>query len=244
MINYLKVSFKIFFLLLSFFLSVSNTFAQKPKIQNLPKFDQKIIHFGFMLGINSTDFSVNKKPDFGGVDSMRVIESQSQPGFNLGIVSELHFNQFWSIRFVPTLAFAQRDLEYTLIRFDTVRSKFVNPVESTFLEFPVLLKYRSKRANNFGAYIVGGGKYVLDMASQKDVSNEFGENINIRLYKHDYAFELGVGFDFFLEYFKFSPEIKLSFGLRDILIQDNNIYTTPIQRLTSRILLISLNFEG
>ena len=219
-------------------------FAQKQKIQNLPKFDQKIVHFGFTLGINSTDFRVNKKDDFGGVDSLLVLESQRQPGFNLGIVSELHFNQFFSLRFVPTLSFSQRDLEYTLTRFDTITSKFVNPVESTFIEFPLLVKYRSKRSNNFGAYLIGGAKYSIDLASQKDVSNEFGENINIRLYQHDYAFEIGVGFDFFLEYFKFAPEIKLSFGIRDILIRDDNIYVRPINRLTSQILLISLNFEG
>lgn len=39
------------------------------------------------------------------------------------------------------------------------------------MNFPLNFKVRSKRFGNFAAYMLGGGKYTLDLASQKDVNN-------------------------------------------------------------------------
>ena len=218
--------------------------AQKLKVENLPKFDTKWIHFGFSLGFNSTDFIIHPVPDFNTFDTLRVIESEKKPGFNLGIISDLHLGSHFNLRFLPALSFAQRNLEYTYSRGDTFNYKKVKPVESTFLEFPLNLKYRSARVNNFAAYVLGGVKYSIDLASQKDVDNAFSDEIVVKLRKHDYSYEMGFGLDFFLEYFKFSPELKVSFGVRDLLIHDSTQYSDPLRKLNSRILLISLNFEG
>ena len=49
----------------------------------------------------------------------------------------------------------------------------------------------------------------------------------------------GTYFDLYLNYFKFSPEITYAFGLKNLLVQDNNILTKPIDRLTSKIIQIS-----
>jgi hypothetical protein len=232
------------FIVVILLLSVQQVFGQKPKIENLPAFDRKRIHFGFTLGINSADFRLTPQPDFSAFDSLRVVEVDRQPGFNLGIIADLHLNTYFSLRFIPSLAFSQRNIEYTFFhQRDTTYSFVVQPIESTYLEFPLTLKYRSSRLNNFAAYVIGGGKYTLDLASQRDVVQIKGQEI-VKINRHDFHYELGVGFDFFLEYFKFSPEIKMSFGLKDILIHDNTIYSDPIRRLNSRMFLISFHFEG
>lgn len=233
------------FLIISLLLSGQTSYAQKKKIENLPKFDRKKLHFGFSIGLNSSDFVVDRMPDFQSFDSLKVIESQAMPGFNLGIIADYHITPVFNLRFIPALSFAQRNLEYT---FSTPNSnggftRVIKPVESTFLDFPLNFKYRSARLNNFAAYIVGGFKYSIDLASQKDVTGVFGEEI-VKLSRHDYSYEVGVGFDFFLEYFKFSPEIKLSFGIPNLIIKDGTLYSDPIRRLTSRIILISFHFEG
>lgn len=225
-------------------LSVPQLYAQKLYPENLPNFDKRFIHFGFSLGINSTDFTIRRKPNLFQYDSLMVLESQKQSGFNLAIVSDLHLGPYFNLRFVPALSFAQRNLEYTFNRGDTASVLRVKPIESTFVEFPLHLKYRSARLNNFAAYVFGGGNFLIDLASQRDVSNDISNDIMVKLRKYDYRYEMGFGFDFFLQYFKFSPEFKMSFGIPDVLVRDGTVYSEPIQRLRSRVFLFSINFEG
>lgn len=225
-------------------LSASQLFAQKLYPENLPNFDKRTIHFGFSLGINSTDFTIRRQPNLFQYDSLMVLESQKQAGFNLAIVSDLHLGPYFNLRFVPALSFAQRNLEYTFNRGDTASVLRVKPIESTFVEFPLHLKYRSARLNNFAAYVFGGGNFLIDLASQRDVSNDISNDIVVKLKKNDYRYEMGFGFDFFLQYFKFSPEFKMSFGIPDVLVRDGTVYSEPIQRLRSRVFLFSINFEG
>ena len=116
-------------------------------------------------------------------------------------------------------------------------------VESVFLDFPLLFKYKSERSGNFRAYLIGGAKYSLDMASQKDLNSKLVKDILIKIDDTDFLAVFGIGFDLYLNYFKFSPEITYAFGLKNLLVQDNNILTKPIDRLTSKIIQISFNFE-
>ncbi len=232
----------------AFALCFNTADAQKKKVENVPEFDRKKMHFGFTFGINSSDFVIGHAVDYTKFDSLLTVESQRVSGFNLGIVADLHLTPVFNLRFLPSLSFAQRNLQYT---FRTSHADYPGgyrmvekPVESTFVELPLLLKYRSKRLNNFAAYVIGGFNYRMDLASQEDVSPIFGQEM-VKLINYDLAFEIGVGFDFFMEYgWKFSPEIKLSFGIPDILVRDNTIYTNPINRLSSRILVLSFHFEG
>jgi len=52
-----------------------------------------------------------------------------------------------------------------------------------------------------------------------------------KLKKNDLLTEIGFGLDFYLEYFKFSPQIKLSYGLLNLLSKDSTIYTETINNL-------------
>jgi hypothetical protein len=55
---------------------------------------------------------------------------------------------------------------------------------------------------------------------------------------------VGGGLDFFLPYFKFGCELKLSHGIPNVLIQDNSMYSSPIDQLRTKTWLFSLTFEG
>jgi hypothetical protein len=216
--------------------------AQPRKIENLPKFDMKKFHFGFSLGYNNSGFTLQREPDFTAFDSLRSVTPNANPGFNLNIVADYHITPVLNLRFLPGLAFVQRTIDYRFLGHTngsraTVISK---PIESTYLDLPLLIKYRSARLNNFAAYVIGGVKYSIDLASQEDV---FDPEI-VKIYRNDFSFEIGVGFDFFMDYFKFSPEIKMAFGIPDLLVREGTIYTSPIRRLTSRVLIISIHFEG
>jgi hypothetical protein len=212
---------------------------------NLERFDDKWVHFGFSLGVNSADFRVDA--DRSANDSLKILESDPQLGFNLGIVADLHLGTFFNLRFIPTLSFCQRNLNYTYSTPGNERpTVYAKPVESTYLDFPLNLKFRSARAGNFAAYVVGGFMYSYDLTSQEDVRNVSSnlDDLVVAVNRHTYSYQVGVGLDFFLQYFKFSPEFKLSMGINNNHIQDGSHFSAPINYLKSRIFLVSLTFEG
>ena len=227
-------------------ITFSTVFGQKERVMNLQKFDHRVTHFGFLLGVNSADFVLHRySPEPGEYDSLFVIEPTKTTGFNIGIISALHFNPNVSLRFTPNLAFAQRGINYTFQTLEGPR-QYKKPIESTLINFPLNIKFKSDRLNNFSAYIIGGAAYSLDLASDESAENR-SANLNdvfLKLKKHDYMGEIGVGTDFYLEYFKFGLELKMSYGIKDILVRDNTIFSDPIEKLKSKMFLLSYTFEG
>jgi len=233
------------FALLLLFLYAGSAKSQMSDM-NLPNYNHARIHFGFIIALNSTNFDLepiaNLSAHFG--DSLKTIRSAPQSGFNLGIVSELKIGKYLKIRFVPDLAFAERDLAYSFMGVDTFT--VTKKIQSTFLDFPVDLKLISKRLKNFEAYVMAGGKYITDLASQRSVNESLlgANNEVVRLIRNDYAYEAGAGAEFYLPYFKFGIELKLSQGLRNLLIKDNTVFTQSLEYLKSKVFLVSLTFEG
>ncbi|WKZ67897.1 MAG: porin family protein [Flavobacteriales bacterium] len=212
--------------------------------ENLPNFDLRRFHFGFLLSYNTSDLFVKLKPDVPFRDSLLVLDHIKQPGFNLGIVASYNANKNLSFRFLPTLSFQERKLQYQFRRGDGRVVYFQKPVESTYLEFPLLAKLRSDRINNFAVYLLAGGKFAIDMASQKDVDNALDDEIVVKLAKYDYAAEVGGGFDMFLPYFKFGIELKGSFGIPNLHIDDETRFSRPIDSIRSKAFILTFTFEG
>lgn len=234
---------KIRFLLLVAVLSIASMGnAQNRKILNLPNYDRQTIHFGFLLGVNSLDFVTNPVKDIRILDSLNIIQNVSGAGFSLGIIANLHMGDNFDLRFLPTLSFGERKLTYT-INYKTFDSLVTRnkPVESTLLEFPLLLKFKSSRHTNFRTYVLGGIKPMIDLASQNKVDDK-GEKI-LKLKRNDLAFEIGMGFDFYSQFFKFTPEIKMAYGLSNLLVQEGNIYTGGLDALRSKAFYFSITFE-
>ena len=227
----------IFLLLMSSF----SSFGQRhKKPQNLPRYDFKKIHFGFTLGINSLNFNINKNKNFLENDTLLSTLSQDQKGFNLGIVSNLRLGRYTDLRFIPTLVFGERILNY---QFNETSNLNLNDkrIESTLLDFPISLKYKSERYNNFRTYVMCGIKYSLDIASQSEIDDE-GQEL-VKLNNHDLMLEGGFGIDFYLQYFKFSPQIKISHGIINILSKDNTLYTQTLNNLKTSSWMLSFTFE-
>lgn len=218
--------------------------AQDPNEKgNLEQYYNETLHFGFTMGLNRANFIIQPVAHFERFDSLKTVQSASKFGFNLGIVSDLRLHKYITLRFIPSLSFAERNLQYYFEGFDTiVRTK---TIESTFLNFPLDLKLRSKRVNNFSAYIIGGGAYSLDLASKRKVVNSLNPKEQIvKLARDDFSYEMGAGTEFYFQYFKFAIEAKLSIGIKNILVNDNTIFSNSIDKLNSKMLLISITFEG
>jgi hypothetical protein len=215
-------------------------------IKNLQNFDKQQFHFGFILGYNSADFFSDIKPNTFQSDSLISLGVQRKPGFNLGIVTSWDIAPGFKLRFLPTLSFQERGMNYSFYTEPDTNVYWSKSVQSTFLDFPLLVKLRTQRINNFAAYVVGGGRFGLDMQSNNKVDNDNASPSEqvIKLTRPDYGIEVGGGFDFFLQYFKFGIELKMGVGLKNILIQENTIFTSPLESLRSKVWTVSLTFEG
>jgi hypothetical protein len=238
---------KTLILLLSFLLFTSS-YGQKKTTHNLAKFDHRFVHFGFLLGINSANFRVQrfaKNEVETGADSLFILNHKSATGFNLGIISSLHLSPAFSLRFTPNLAFSSRNLIYTFETFEGTK-QYTKSIESTLINLPISIKYKSVRVNNFSAYILAGAAYSIDLASNAGVENTSNDpnDIVVAIKKSDYLAEIGFGTDFYMEYFKFGIELKMSYGLRDLLDHDNTQFSSPIDKLNSKMFLLSFTFEG
>jgi hypothetical protein len=227
----------LFLLLLS---GAGELYAQRIKVRNLEKYDKQWIHFGFLLGTNTTDFRVTRADNFYRSDSVMTLEADGKAGFNLGIIANLHLGNNLDLRFVPDLAFSQRDLMYKMTTKIGASDVVIKKVESTFLEFPLELKFKSNRVNNYRFYVTGGFKYMIDLVSQAKVEND--EEL-VKLKRNDYGYSIGVGMDLYLPLFKFAPEIKMFQGIPNVLAADGTTYSSSIKALRSRIFTISLTFE-
>ena len=221
-----------------------NAQRKKEQIKNLPEFDKQYYHFGFVLSLNTSNLIVDFKevPTF--EDSVLAINMDGQPGFNLGMLASLDMSGNWHLRFIPTLSFNEAIIEYTLLLDNGSTETIKKNISATNIDFPLLFKYRTNRMNNIALYALLGGQFSLDVASQKDVNNENQKDIIIKLDNTNFSASGGFGIDFFLPYFKFGIELKSNFGLKNVLIDDNTIFSDPIESLKTRSFVISFTFEG
>ena len=90
--------------------NIGQVLAQRDIPDNLPKFDNKHLHFGFQLGMSSNGFALDH--DLTKSDSLIKLETGTQPGLVIHVVSELHLGPYFGLRFTPGIAFAARDLQY------------------------------------------------------------------------------------------------------------------------------------
>lgn len=219
------------------------SYAQKAKPMNLPKLDSQIIHFGYSLALNRMDFGVRPSDTFytDAMDSIYSVEVGRFVGFNINIISNVRLGKYFDLRFLPGLAFGQRNLHYKYVK-DNMYYLHTMMIESTYFEFPLSIKYKAARISNWRPFVIAGANARIDMASQKKIKPE--EYPKIRLKRFDAFYEFGAGVDFFLEYFMFGVELKASFGIRNDVLNDNSQYSEYFRKLNSRMIILAFHFEG
>ena len=238
----MQKKFKTFVLVVAVCFITAHGFAQQSAVKNLEKYDRHFFHAGFLLGVNGTNFKIERDYSLHSSDSILVIEPKGQSGFNLGIIADIGIGGNVNLRFVPELAFSQRNLEYKVLYPNKNLPTTIKKVESTFINLPLDIKFKSNRVGNYRMYVLAGGRYSIDLVSQAKVQTDNKEAI-VKLKREDYGYEIGFGIDCYLELFKFSPEIKMFQGIPNLLAYDAAAYSTTIKSLRSRIFSLSFTFE-
>jgi hypothetical protein len=222
-----------------------NVHAQLTRELNMEDHDSKPYYFGITLAGNMARFHIEQHPYFLNQDTVMVMEPTNSGGFGLGLLATARLNHRFELRFNPTLIFMERNIIYNLRYpdpFEETPSPITKKVESVLVSFPLQTKFRSDRIGNFRVYMLGGIKLDYDLASNAKARQ--ADNM-IRIGKIDYGIEAGIGFNFYFESFIFSPEIKISNGLRNMHDRNENLkYSNVIDRIQSRMIVFSIHLEG
>jgi len=212
--------------------------------------DDDNLHYGFTFQYISSEFKILKKSNWREPvtdqaetsEPLNLIYSKPSAGFGIGFVGNKRLTENTDLRFTPTLVFSDRVLVYEYVGRDALEKK----IQSTLVDLPVGLKLKSNRRGNFRAYMIGGGRYSIDISSKKKTDNALITDPAEKLVNNKrtiLSYEAGIGLDLYFEYFKMSPEIKVSYSLNDVLKHEANRYVSPIDKLMLRHLTFSLFFE-
>lgn len=219
--------------------------AQLRESFNLPNHDSKLYYFGIVLGYNTSNYNISHSPYFLAQDTIQSVNGLNSGRIHLGIMANLQLSKRWDIRFYPlNLIFSEKKFQYDLKYPDRGESALqkTQKVESIVMSFPLQVRLKSDRIKNFRVYTLAGVKFDYDLASKSGTTNS--ENL-VKVNKTDFGVEAGIGFQFFSKYVIVSPEIKISQGLNNVHFKDPSLkYSNVIDRLSSRMILFSLHFEG
>jgi hypothetical protein len=206
---------------------------------NNPNYDQRKLSYGFLIGLHTSTFQLNysdafvNRPD---LDTLHSVTPDRSPGFSLGFIVNYRIADFFDIRLTPAVAFYENKVQYQ----NTNGTGDEQLVETTMVEFPILLKYKSERRENIRMYMIGGIKPAIDASGKKKL-DQSTETLEVK--GTNLSLEAGLGFDLYFPLFKFSPELRYSRGLVNVLGNTNNIYGQPLQRINTHTVTLYFLFQ-
>ncbi len=229
---------KVLFLLIS--LIVVESYAQRIRVDNLPNYDLRKWHFGFYLGLNQNDFKIDYKPS-NFPDANITVDAQA--GFNVGLIADLRLHKNINLRFEPGLISNTKTLTFNHLQ---TRRDSIREVSSTYLHLPLVFKIFTNRHKNIRPYLLAGVSYDYNFSSNEDNSDDnfSGE---FRTTTNNFMYEVGIGIDFYLYYFKFSPSIRGVFAMNREIVDDNRAdspWTSPVNTFSTRGIFLNFTFEG
>lgn len=218
----------------------ANIFGQQEKVKNQPYVDNKLFHLGFHVGLHSQDLILSHTgATTNGETWFAEIPSYS-PGFSVGVIGDMYLNPYFNLRFIPTINFGDKKFVF---RRQEDGEEFRTSVRSSYLQFPLSVKYSSLRLNNCRPYLTAGVYGAVDLGRRK------GNPLLLKGF--DTGVEVGIGCTIYLPFFRLCPELKFSFGLLDLLEknrpdlegQETIKYSEALSSAKSRMVTLTFNFE-
>lgn len=213
---------------------------------NLPYVDDRPLHFGFFVGMNTLDFGIGLSQAVQDDGLYQADVSSLMPGFSAGIIGDLRLGRYLNLRLSPSINFCERRISYQPVNGG---DKTSTNIVSIPLMVPIHLKYSAERVHNFRPYLLAGGGAWFEFGRDKEKP--------VLLKPFDYYVELGAGCDIYFPFFKFAPELRFAIGFNDMLMpldqregrgwmppnKDDYKYTKALSRLTTRMVTLVFNFE-
>ena len=236
-------------------LTIVTLTAQERKPQNKPYVDLRPMHFGILVGFNAQDIEQQNigpqhiiSPE--GEEETKIVvcdQDTWNPGFSVGVLADIRLGQHLSLRFAPTMHFGSKHLvfrELTNLDEDGYPLEQTQDMKNTYISFPLDLKFSAERFNNHRPYIMAGLNQLINLTGK---DQDF-----IHLKRMDTMFEVGLGCDLYLPFFKLIPELKFCYSLTDCLnrkhadeLTDANkrIFANAVNRAQSKMFVLTFYFE-
>ncbi|MEM7110453.1 MAG: porin family protein [Bacteroidota bacterium] len=231
---------KVVFTFITILVTSIATFGQRQVGMNNPNYDNRFLSYGFLIGLHTSTYQLKYSDRFVSrdLDNIYSISPSWSPGFSLGFIVNLKLADFLDFRVLPKVSFYEHELEYLFLDDTQPRRELV---ETTVIEFPVVFKYKSERRGNNRMYFVGGIKPGFEASGKNDLEAVGDDNLPIN--EFNVSAELGFGLDVYYPLFKFSPELRFSKGLSNMLGSDMNGLSEGIDRLNTNTVTLYLLFQ-
>ena len=226
------------------------------KAQHNPYVDDKLIHFGFSLGVDFLSYSVEGADSLMQMDKYQAVyharTTAPGVGFSVGFIADLRLARHLNLRFCPGMHFGERTLTYKSYQdTDISGTNCTNNRPSVLclpIDIPLYLKWSAEREVNYRPYVILGGGVSFDLGRSKD---------KVLLQQTmDYFLDIGIGCDLYFRWFKLAPEIRYRIGFNNVLtpIADAEkedwklpagdfFYTDALSKLTNQQISLIFNFE-
>lgn len=239
-------------LAMSMVFSVTASAQYNATVQNRPYTDLRPIHFGVVVGTHLQDMElVNAGPieitdDEGNVTQALVMADQDrwEPGFNVGVMAEMRLHELFQLRIVPTMYFGNRHITFrNMADPDNITEETQN-LKTAYITSAVDLVFASPRKGNHRPFLFAGITPAINLSGNSDDI--------LKLKRYCMFFEIGIGSDFYLPFFKLRPELKFMYGLGNSLdtdhankMRDRNLqrYARSIEKVTTKMITLSFSFE-
>ena len=229
--------------------------GQERKPQNKPYIDLRPTHFGISVGFHIQDIELqNVGPqiitlDDGTTTTETVVCDQDNwnPGFSVGVLADQRLSKHFALRLQPTMHFGAKHLVFRHLNqtdADGRMLEMTQDMKSTYLAFPVGLKFSAERWNNYRPYVIAGVSQLVNLTSKNE---DF-----IQLKRTDLMLEIGLGCDLYLPFFKLNPELKFSYSLTDAIDKGHadeltdatqRVYTNSVTAGHAKMITLTFYFE-
>ena len=226
--------------------------------QNNPYVDDKLLHFGFSLGVDFLSYGVEE------ADSLLQMQRHGTVyharttapgvGFSVGFIADLRLARHLNLRFCPGMHFGERTItykNYSISDYDIKGTNCTDNRPSVLclpIDIPLYLKWSAEREVNYRPYVTLGGGVSFDLGRAKD---------KVLLQKTTDCFmEVGLGCDLYCRWFKLAPEIRYRIGFNNMLTPTADcekeewklplgdyFYTDALSKLTNQQVSLIFNFE-
>ena len=216
-------------------------FGQKLKWveKNNPNYDERKLTYGFLIGLHTTTYQLKYSDKFTNdpkFSNLHSVTPRWKPGFSLGFIVNYRLNPVLDLRLTPKVGFYEHEVRYAFTDNTPDETRLV---ETKMVELPLLLKYKSERRGNVRMYMIGGVKPAIEASGQKE--REKSETLEVKT--SNFNLEAGFGFDLYYPLFKFSPEIRFSRGIVDILENRSNEFGEPLKRVNTNTITVYFIFQ-
>lgn len=223
-------------LIVVFFVFLTQIGYSQIDTQFQPEYDAKKVHFGYFLGFASTYYNIKFNNSFLSASNNGNVKSITSPnttGIKAGGVINVHLNDYYDFRFSP--------LSISIFNRKILESDSISNTQQdkAWFEIPMHLKYKSERRGNSRMFFFGGLKYGFETnIINKRGKAQVGSAQFIK--SSDLCVEYGMGLEIFREYFKVTPEIHFSHGIKNM--KEPGVTTSSYLRYVDKLRTHTVTF--